>query len=240
VPVFHPQDTALQRMHLLDRERGGEPQDDLRQPQDIDAVGLRAAQNRLDMLRRVIDRLGIAVEPFPFRLAHVGMRRQRVFEVVFVEVGIERHALAPQRLVILGARQRRQEEELEHVEWHLLLDDLDVAPRRFRRVVGEAENVAGIGPDAGRFPGQQHVAILGDLVLPLLRSEQIVGVDVLQPDEDAGDPGAFRLGDEIRHLVAHRVDLDEEAHVHAVLLPQLDDDGRRSAPSPCCARNCHQ
>ena len=94
---------------------------------------------------------------------------------------------------------------------------------RFRRVVGKAEDVAGIGPDADRFPGQQHVAVFGDLVLPLLGGEQIVGIDVLEPDEDAGDAGALGLGDEVRDLVAQRVDLDEEAHVHAVLLAQLDD-----------------
>ena len=125
--------------------------------------------------------------------------------------------------MILGARQRREEEELEHVERHFLLDDLDVAPRRFRRVVGEAEDVAGIGPDTDRLPGQQHVAVFGDLVLPLLGGEQIIRIDVLEPDEDAGDAGAFGFGDEIRNFVAQRVDLDQKAHVHAVLLAQLDD-----------------
>ena len=132
-------------------------------------------------------------------------------------------ALGPQHLVILGARQRREEEEFQHVERHFLLDDLDVAPRRFRRVVGKAEDVARIGPDADRFPSEQHVAVFGDLVLPLLGGEQIVGIDVLEPDEDAGDAGALGLGDEIRDFVAERVDLDQEAHVHAVLLAQFDD-----------------
>ena len=93
----------------------------------------------------------------------------------------------------------------------------------FRRVVGKAQNVAGIGPDAGRLPGQQHVAIFGDLVLPLFGGQQIVGIDVLQPDEDAGYAGAFGLGDEIRDLVTQRVDLDQETHVHAVVFAQFDD-----------------
>jgi hypothetical protein len=40
-------------------------------------------------------------------------------------------------------------------------------------------------------------------------------------NKDAGDAGAFRLGDEVMNLVAERIDLDEEANVHAVYLPQL-------------------
>src|SRR5579862_2035132 len=125
--------------------------------------------------------------------------------------------------MIFRAGQRGEKEELEHVERHFLLDNLDVAARRFRRVFGEAENVASIGPDAGPLPGEQHVAVFGDLVLPLLGGEQIVGIDVFQADEDAGDAGALGLGNEIRNLVAQRVDLDQEAHIHAVFFTQFDD-----------------
>ena len=56
-----------------------------------------------------------------------------------------------------------------------------------------------------------------------LAASRLSGIDVLQPDEDAGDAGALGLGDEIRDFVAQRVDLDQEAHVHAVFLAQFDD-----------------
>ena len=91
------------------------------------------------------------------------------------------------------------------------------------RVVGEAEDVARIGDDADPFPFEQHLAVLGDLVLPLLGGDQIGGIDVLEPDEHAGDAGASRLVDEVRDAVAERVDLDAEADVEAVLFAQLDD-----------------
>ena len=93
----------------------------------------------------------------------------------------------------------------------------------FRRVVLEAEDVAGEGHDADPLPLEQHLAVLGDLVLPLLGGDQIRRVDVLKADEHAGDAGAPRLLDEVRDLVAERVDLDHEADIHAVLFAQLDD-----------------
>ena len=76
--------------------------------------------------------------------------------------------LLEQDLVVLRARQRRQEEELEDVDRQLALDDLDVAQDRLLGVVGKAQNVAGIGDGAVLAPFLQHVAILGDLVLALL------------------------------------------------------------------------
>src|SRR5436309_9930884 len=41
-----------------------------------------------------------------------------------------------------------------------------------------AEDVAGIGDDAGGFPRQEHLSIFGDLVLALLRPNEAVRVDV--------------------------------------------------------------
>src|SRR5580658_10277789 len=49
--VFEPDETALQRVDLLDRERLREPQDDLRQAENVDAVSLCPPQNRLDVFR---------------------------------------------------------------------------------------------------------------------------------------------------------------------------------------------
>ena len=112
--------------------------------------------------------------------------------------------------MVLRARQRRQEEELEDVDRQLALDDLDVAEDRFLGVAGKAEDVAGEGEHAALVPLLEHVAIFGDLVLALVGGEQIVRIDVLEPDEDPIDAGARGLVDEVRDPVAQRVDLDGE------------------------------
>ena len=50
-----------------------------------------------------------------------------------------------------------------------------------------------------------------------LAAEQILRVDVLQPDEHPPHAGLGRLLDEVRNAVAQRVHLDGEADVHAFL-----------------------
>jgi hypothetical protein len=81
--------------------------------------------------------------------------------------------------MVLGARQRREVEELEDIDREFALDGVDIVQDRVDGVVGEAEDIAGIGDDARRFPGLQHLTVFGDLVLPLLGAEQVVGIDVL-------------------------------------------------------------
>jgi hypothetical protein len=105
--------------------------------------------------------------------------RDHVLELVFVHVRIHPDILLVQDLVILGAWQRRQHEKFERVERQLFLDDLEVVADRLGRVVLEAEDVAGEGHDADPLPLEQHLAVLGDLVLPLLGGDQIRRVDVL-------------------------------------------------------------
>ena len=144
-----------------------------------------------------------------------------MLQVVFVQVAVHRDAFGPHRLVVLGARQRRQDIEFQQIDRQLALDDLDVAPDRFRRLAGKAENVARIEKDALFLPGQHHLAVLGDLVLLLLGGGEIVGIDVLEAEEDARDAGFFRLLDETRNLVAHGVDLDHQAERDFVHLAQL-------------------
>ena len=133
---------------------------------------------------------------------------------------------AEQHLVVLRARQRRQEEELQDVERQLALDDLDVAQDRFLGVGGKAEDIAGIGDGAVVAPLLQHLAVFGDLVLPLLGGDEIVGIDVLEPDEDAAHAGLRRLLDEVRDLVAERVDLDGEADVRCLRRAAARSGGR--------------
>ena len=89
------------------------------------------------------------------------------------------------------------------------------------RVVREADDIAAIGDDAVLAPFEQKLAIVGDVVLLLLRRGQIVGIDVLKPDEHPLDARGDRFLDEAGDLVAGGVDLDDEARVDA-LLAQFD------------------
>ena len=45
-------------------------------------------------------------------------------------------------------------------------------------------------------PLEKELAVVGNVVLLLLRRSQIVGIDVLKPDEHALDAGGHRLLDE--------------------------------------------
>ena len=50
-----------------------------------------------------------------------------------------------------------------------------------------------------------------------------LGIDVLEPNEDAGDAGALRLFDEARYLVAERIHLDHEPDIQPFVLAKLND-----------------
>ena len=143
--------------------------------------------------------------------------------VVLVHVGVHCDPLAMENLVILRARQRRQAEELHHVDRQLALDDGNVAPDGFGRVVWEPEDVARVGDRTHGLPGEQELAILGDLVLSFLGGDQRIGIDAFDPDEDAIHARLRTLFDEVRNLVAQRVDLDHQIDADAVLRAQLDD-----------------
>ena len=124
--------------------------------------------------------------------------------------------------MVLRSGQRRQEEKFQYVDRQFALDDLDIAQDRFFGVGEEAEDIAGISDGAVVAPHLQHLTVFGDLVLPLLGGDQVVRVDVLQPDEGAPHAGLGRFLDEARNLVAERIDLDGEADIHAVAVPHLD------------------
>ena len=87
---------------------------------------------------------------------------------------------------------------------------------------GKAEDVARQRHDALRLPGEQHLAVFGDLVLALLGGCEIVRIDVLQADEDPRDACPLGLLHEVLDPVAQRIDLDHQAERDPVLLPQLD------------------
>ena len=220
---FEPQRAAFERMHALEQDHQIEPQDGRqRRARPPDFAGASAAQDRVDVLRRVERVPGGAIGLLPVRVRHGAVVRDAVIEVVFVHVGVHPDALGRERLVVLRSGQRRQEEKFENIDRQFALDDLDIAQDRFLAVGGEAENVAGIGDGAVVAPHLQHLAVFGDLVLPFLGGDQVVRVDVLEPDEGAPHAGFGRLLDEARNLVAERIDLDGEADVHALADPHLD------------------
>ena len=80
-----------------------------------------------------------------------------------------------QLLVVLRARQRREAEEFQDIDRQFLLDDLDVARDRFRRVGREAEDIAGISNDAMAPPRSS-----------ISRYSQILFCRFLVPISDSG------------------------------------------------------
>ena len=214
---------ALQRVHVFQANRRRERDQHLDEAAHRYACCCRATQQRLHVLGRVVERPGLVVDRLPLLpCSSWGAASAGMFHVVCVEVRLHRDALLPEDLMVLRAGQRGQAEELDDVERQLALNDRDIAPDRLRRVRRKAQDVPGKRDDALRLPGQQHLAILGDLVLALLRRGEIVRIDVLQTDEHARDAGPLRLLHEVRNLVAQRVDLDHQAERDSVLLAQLD------------------
>ena len=213
---------ALQRVDAFEFHAAAEPHQEEKHGARIQSHRLGAAQNGHHMVVGVIGVPGQPVDVLPLRFRHQGMAGGDMQQIVFVHVRVHRNPAEQQFLVVFGARQRRQAEELEDVERQLALDDLDVANDGFRRVGGKAEDIAGIGEAAHLLPGEQHLAIVADPVLLLLGADQAFRIDVLKADEDALDAGARRLLDEIRNLVAERIDLDDELELQFLHLAQMD------------------
>src|SRR5262249_41582552 len=132
------------------------------------------------------------------------------------------NVLAPKNLMILRTGQRRQTEKLDDVERELPLYNRDITPDAVGCIRREAQDVAGKRDNALRLPGEQHLAIFGDLVLALLRRGEIIRVDIFQSNEHPRDAGPLRFGDEVFDFVAKGVDLDHQAERNPILLPQLD------------------
>ncbi len=59
----------------------------------------------------------------------------------------------------------------------------------------------------------QHRAIFGDLVLVLFSRQQVIRVDVFEPDKDTPDAGLRHLLDKVRDAVTQRIDLDRKGEL---------------------------
>src|SRR5262245_37676306 len=116
-----------------------------------------------------------------------------VFHVICIEFRFHRNAFPPKDLMILRTGQRSQAEKLDNVERELPLYDRDITSDPVGGIRREAQDVARKRDDALRLPGKQHLAIFGDLVLALLRRDEIVRVDVLQSNEHPRDAGPLRF-----------------------------------------------
>ena len=220
--IFQAEVSALQRMNLVVPEGEEEPEHHDHDFARVHSAGNRAAHHCFHVLRRVKCAPRFPVSLFPFRRRHFRVLNNPMVEVVFVHVRVHPHALLVKRLVVLRTGQRCQEEELKDIDRQFSFDDLDVALDRFLGVVRKAENIAGIGDDTVPFPGLKHGPIVRDPVLPLLRAEQTIGIDVFEADKDARDACALRLLDEAWDLMAERIHLDDELDLDSLLLAQRD------------------
>ena len=208
-------------MHLLEIDAALEPSEQEQRVARVGSHRSQAAKHGLDMIDRVVALPCALIGVLPLLPRHPRVSGGHVIEVVPVQVGIERGAGLHQPAVVLAARQRREIEKFQQVDRQFPLDDVDVVRDRRRGVVWESENVAGIGDDTGGFPGEQHLAIFGDLVLAFLRAEQIVGIDVFQSDEHPSHARPRAFLDEIGKLVAERIHLDDEADIELLDFAQV-------------------
>ncbi len=127
------------------------------------------------------------------------------------------------KLLVVGrAGQWRQNKKFEQVDRQFPLHRADVARDPLRRVARKAEDIAGVSDDPLGAPGEKHLAVFMHPVLLFLGLQQIVGVDVFEPDKDPLAAGARRLLDKIRDAVAERVDLDDELQAEPFALAHLD------------------
>ena len=210
-------------MDPLEPEATIELQGDLHDALGIAVEGRRPAHQGLQMIQGVIAVPGLGIDLLPLGLCHAGMGGADVLQVVAVEIRLQGRALVEERLMVRRARQGRQAEEFQDVQRQFPLDSLDVGKDGLWGVVREAEDVATIGGDPLALPGEEHVPVVGELVLLLVGGLEIVRVHRLQADEDPGDPRRPRLGDEAGQGVAHGVHLDGEIELDPQFLAQGDD-----------------
>src|ERR1700733_8280937 len=121
--------------------------------------------------------------------------------------------------MILRARQRSEVKEFDNIERQFALENRNIPADRFHRVAWETKNVARKRHDAMVLPGQQHRAIFGDFVLPLLGGQQVIRIDILEPNKYPRYAGAFTFFDEVRDLVAECVYLNQQSQWNTLGFP---------------------
>ena len=64
-----------------------------------------------------------------------------VYRIIFVHIRFHRHSLLIKNLVILGARKRRENKELQQIDGQFSLNDFDVSQDGLGRILGEAKYI---------------------------------------------------------------------------------------------------
>src|SRR5262249_35761241 len=83
--------------------------------------------------------------------------------------------------------------------------------------------ITGIGNDPLRAPGKKHLAIFVNPVLLFLSLQEVIRVDVFEPDKDTLAAGARRFLDKIRDAVTERIDLDDELQSEPLALAHRNE-----------------
>src|SRR5581483_10081080 len=89
-------------------------------------------------------------------------------------------------------------------------------------VARETDDVTGEDGDADLLPGEQHLAVFGNLVLLFAATQKALGIDAFETDKDARHSGASGLFDEPGNAVAHGVHLQDELDVEPLLFAHDD------------------
>ena len=150
--------------------------------------------------------------------------------IVVVHIRVHGDTLFPELFVILGPRQRYQDEELQAIHRQLPLDDLDIPQDALAGVGGKTKDVTGTGHGTGIVPGVQHLPILGDVVLGLTGTVQGFRIDALQADKHLLHAGSTRFLDEAADLVTQGVYLDGEFQIDSVFFAKLDQPVEQRLP----------
>src|SRR3982750_3798625 len=103
--------------------------------------------------------------------------------------------------MIFGTWERRKVKEFEKIDRELAFYDFDIVNDRLMCIARKSKDVSAVRNDADLLPSQQHLAIVGDLVMPLFRSEQAVRIDIFKTDKDSLDSCPFRFFDEAGQLM---------------------------------------
>src|SRR5262249_34736559 len=167
---LQPYEPAFKWVNLLDADAPFKPRDEQHGLAGTGPGDECTSQYRLDVLRSVVGLPRCAVSLFPILFAHSRVSGHGVIEIILVQVRVHRYSGDVEIAMVLGSRQRSEIKEFEKINRQLSLNNSNVMKNRFRGVARKAENVAAIGHYARALPFQKHLAILGALILALLRA----------------------------------------------------------------------
>ena len=102
------------------------------------------------------------------------------------------------------------------------MDNPHVVQDRFQRVVGKAENVAAKNDRTSALPVEQHLAVFGNLVLVFSGALEVIGIYVLQANENTLHAGAACFINEVRDAVTPGVHLNAALEIDLFNLAQVD------------------